>query len=419
MQANYLQRKTISIDCDTIDWTDVLQLARNLPAQHGACIYFEDSGDKPIYSDHAEKIVDIREKTAISNKDNMGAYVLPSAEMLKSKAADYLDMAHHPDGHVCEDFSSRLVGPMLGNGIPFLADKITGEHFTIQTARRLKTHHGNVGAVLADIGSKTFAQLAQYNIPFHDIHFGKPYADVYIDDLAVNANLDTIQEVGWLPDEPEDEASGVEAEKKVGMVAARDFNTIQIVNDRVVKSSRRDNILGELFFYSHMPAHVRPWSAAPASPFADAPPVSPALHKQFDKHLSSANVGAEGPVAGLLFERIRVFLAELLGKATPAHVIHGDPVFSNAILSPKETSVKFTDVRCWLGDVLTAAGDVNYDLAKVLQSLCGYGHILLLSETSVQGLVDVAEGRAPVLPEPDAALLATLREHLFDFVRQT
>lgn len=44
---------------------------------------------------------------------------------------------------------------------------------------------------------------------------------------------------------------------------------------------------------------------------------------------------------------------------------------------------------------------------------------MLLSDTSVQGLVDIAEGRAPVLPEPDAALLAILREHFFDFVRQT
>ena len=65
----------------------------------------------------------------------------------------------------------------------------------------MRTHNGNMGSVLADVGPVTFAQLAKYEIPFHDIHFGKPYADVYVDDLAVNANLDTMREIGWLLDE--------------------------------------------------------------------------------------------------------------------------------------------------------------------------------------------------------------------------
>lgn len=50
MQAEHLQRRTISLDCDTIYWTDVLQLSRNLPAHYGSCIYFFDNGDSPIYS---------------------------------------------------------------------------------------------------------------------------------------------------------------------------------------------------------------------------------------------------------------------------------------------------------------------------------------------------------------------------------
>jgi hypothetical protein len=34
----------------------------------------------------------------------------------------------------------------------------------------MRTHHGNVGAILADVGIVTFAQLAQYKIPFHGIN---------------------------------------------------------------------------------------------------------------------------------------------------------------------------------------------------------------------------------------------------------
>lgn len=40
------------------------------------------------------------------------------------------------------------------------------------------------------------------------------------------------------------------------MVAARDFNTIQIVGEKVIKSSKCDAILGELFFYAHMPTNL-------------------------------------------------------------------------------------------------------------------------------------------------------------------
>src|SRR3954468_7792070 len=117
----------------------------------------------------------------------------------------------------------------------------------------MRTHNGNMGSVLADVGPVTFAQLAKYEIPYHDIHFGKPYADVYVDDLAVNANLDTMREIGWLLEEPDPEALlGPQASdnkaKKAGMIAARDFNTIQIIGDKVVKSSKSENILGELFF---------------------------------------------------------------------------------------------------------------------------------------------------------------------------
>src|SRR6187551_980377 len=114
----------------------------------------------------------------------------------------------------------------------------------------MRTHSGNIGSVLADIGPVTFAQLAKYEIPYHDIHFGKPYADVYVDDLAVNANLDTMREIGWLLDEPDPaalvgpEAAGEHA-RKSGMIPARDFNTIQIIGDKVIKSSKSENILGE------------------------------------------------------------------------------------------------------------------------------------------------------------------------------
>ena len=133
----------------------------------------------------------------------------------------------------------------------------------------MRTCNGNVGLVVANVGAVTYAQLAQMDIPFDELHFGKPYADVYIDDLAVNANLDTSREIGWYAentepttsDEERAEAGAISGPKKTGMIAARDFNVVQIIDNKVIKSSKADKILGEIYLYSHMPpdiAHLFP-----------------------------------------------------------------------------------------------------------------------------------------------------------------
>ena len=60
-----------------------------------------------------------------------------------------------------------------------------GHTVIIHTARHMKTTGGNVGAVLARQGSVTLDWLARHGVEFDEIHFGKPHADVYIDDNAV------------------------------------------------------------------------------------------------------------------------------------------------------------------------------------------------------------------------------------------
>lgn len=62
----------------------------------------------------------------------------------------------------------------------------------------MKTCHGNVGGVLKSVGLVTLQQLEDLQIPYDEIYFGKPYADLYVDDLSVNAMLDTEKEVFYL-----------------------------------------------------------------------------------------------------------------------------------------------------------------------------------------------------------------------------
>lgn len=62
--------------------------------------------------------------------------------------------------------------------------KAAGHHIIIQTARHMKTCNGDVNLVIAKIGQITLDWLKKHEIPYDEIHFGKPYAQLYIDDLG-------------------------------------------------------------------------------------------------------------------------------------------------------------------------------------------------------------------------------------------
>jgi len=72
-----------------------------------------------------------------------------------------------------------------------------GHHIIIATARRMRTHKGNVNAVIADIGELTLASLREFQIPYHEVSFGKPWAQFYVDDLAVDSLADISKQTGF------------------------------------------------------------------------------------------------------------------------------------------------------------------------------------------------------------------------------
>jgi capsule biosynthesis phosphatase len=63
--------------------------------------------------------------------------------------------------------------------------RAAGHYIIVCTARHMKTCAGNVGQVVARQGAITLEWLARHGIEYDEIHFGKPHADVYIDDNAV------------------------------------------------------------------------------------------------------------------------------------------------------------------------------------------------------------------------------------------
>lgn len=93
------------------------------------------------------------------------------------------------DGVLCElrtaDQSYADVRPLPGAVERMKSLKAAGHYLILCTARHMKTCHSNVGLVVARQGKALFDWLAAHDIPYDELWFGKPHADVYLDDNAL------------------------------------------------------------------------------------------------------------------------------------------------------------------------------------------------------------------------------------------
>ncbi len=93
------------------------------------------------------------------------------------------------DGTICElrreGQTYAEVLPLPGAVEKLKCLKQAGHYLILQTARHMATCQGNVGLVLARQGRTLFEWLEWHGVPYDEIWFGKPQADVYVDDNAV------------------------------------------------------------------------------------------------------------------------------------------------------------------------------------------------------------------------------------------
>jgi capsule biosynthesis phosphatase len=82
------------------------------------------------------------------------------------------------------DQTYENVEPVAGAVEKLRSLRAAGHYLIIFTARHMKTCDGNPGKVLARLGKTTLDWLDRHGIPYDEIHFGKPWADIYIDDNA-------------------------------------------------------------------------------------------------------------------------------------------------------------------------------------------------------------------------------------------
>lgn len=451
------------LDGDTWYEEDILDKVRSVPGNIIVC--FDSKTPDPIYSYVVEKdglVERIREKEKISDLACSGCYVFSDASTF-SRTVSSMDLESPK-----ETYTSQVISRMISEGHEFrtattdkfhvlgtpeqaiafskshavepkrfcfdldntlvTAPRSPGDYSTVEpiretigylkrlksmghtiaiyTARRMRTHSGNVGAVVSDIGRVTMETLERFGIPYDEIYFGKPYAHFYIDDLMVDPHSDMNKELGFYMED----------------VAPRHFNKVEKGETFKKTSANRKRLDGEAFYHAWTERHadetrkmfprmlsyedgVLETEIVRGLNFStlylnqvlkrdSLDRLMDALDKlharkedettrfayenfgpKFSERISAYDhekYGLTADAAKELRERLDSIAAEGFTRA----MIHGDPVFSNVILD-EEGNIKMVDMRGAEGDELTVFGHELYDFAKVYQSLCGYDEILL------------------------------------------
>ncbi len=304
--------------------------------------------------------------------------------------------------------------------------KKLGHTIIIYTARRMKTHGGNTGKILADIGKITFETLEKFNIPYDEIYFGKPYADFYIDDSAVCAHDDLEKELGFYK----------------STIETRIFNNITSDVIHTYKKYGKD-LSGEIYWYENMPNTIKdmfplyfgfntdyyvmeringiPFSRLMLSGDLTIEHLKHIMNsisrihntiipesefnKQiniYDNYYSKMKTRFESydyskfknhdKIYLTLCEKLISYENNSMGKIS---IIHGDTVLTNIMIN-QFGKIKFIDMRGRIGDKVTMIGDKFYDWAKLYQSIIGYDEILegkYLTVTYKKNLITYFENR--------------------------
>ena len=293
--------------------------------------------------------------------------------------------------------------------------KSFGNTIIIYTARRMKTHNGNIGKINADVGKITFETLEKFDIPYDEIYFGKPYADFYIDDLAVNCFDDMEKELGFYNNKinPRDfhkiELDSINTITKTGEMSGENYyytfipnslkdlfpvyidgNDTYITIEKIKGVTVTELYLSELLTKETL-VHILNSIRRIHSQTNDYQNndyqnndhydnfneniylnYSQKLRERYNSYNYSSYTNSEIIYQNIL-KQLEIYEKNQLGIKS---IIHGDPVFTNILIN-KHSKIKFIDMRGRLGDNLTIYGDRLYDWAKIYQSLIGYDEILM------------------------------------------
>jgi capsule biosynthesis phosphatase len=297
--------------------------------------------------------------------------------------------------------------------------KQEGHEIIIYTARRMATHYHSVGKVMRDIGMLTMKTLEDLDIPYDELIFGKPKADIYVDDRAVNPYSQSLSYFGFFMQEED---------FLPNKVKNNEYTHVERRQQEIWKMGPKRFMQGELFYYQHIPESLKRYF-----------PVFLGGSEIRDVQLLSegAVVGKTGEESGneeklqlrmeyiqgiplyylyknqllttrhidQIFEMLDKFHSYKIERGCGEYIqredvmanydstiaelhrfdevvemvemIHGDFGFSNVLLTyGEEDQYKCIDMRGQVNGKLTLGGDRYYDYGKMYQSILGYDLIL-------------------------------------------
>lgn len=465
LEKNYSNDGMLIIDGDTFYKKDII---KKIQKKKHTIFYHKTKIKEPIFSYikiKNKKILDIVEKRKISKNANTGAYYFNNIkkfnyyanyclkknkkayvseiykQLINNKETIYAENLKDSEfaclgtpkqiiefskqkkiekKRFCFDLDNTLVTfPKILNDYTTVKPKIKnikflnflhslGHHIIIFTARRMRTHKGDVKKVKKDIEKLTINQLKTFNIKYDELIFGKPYAHFYVDDLSIHPNENLNVKLGYY--ESSDNVT-------------REFNEVIVGEKITIKNSRNLKILSnEIKFLKNIPKKIKnlfPKLKEHGNNFYKMDTIKGLklsylllnnlltkedltniykdlcsihlsktkilknnlnIYKNYYQKIKSRINKKEKIIqkfGNKNFNLLKNFLIdyEMLGKGNLG-VIHGDPVLSN-IIKKTNNDLVFLDPRGCQGDEFTIYGDTNYDFSKVYQSLYGYENIIL------------------------------------------
>lgn len=300
--------------------------------------------------------------------------------------------------------------------------KKQGHEIIIYTARRMETHKSNIGKVIKDIAMTTFVTLEKFGILYDEIIFGKPIADIYIDDRAMNPYYNDISLFGFFGHTQEYIPNKIENNK---------YNKIDKFDNYIKKLGPTSFIRGEIFFYQNIPDILSKYfpkfircqqiddfnteitiDYINGIPFyflyANETLTSNIIDKCFQLLNTLHNYPAPITISDEIiranyfnklkerfnhndypFEDAYDVYNEIINNLTntyhaiPVPIIHGDFWFSNILLTYTD-DIKCIDMKGQVYNELSLNGDAYYDYGKMYQSIIGYDLLLHKKDISLQ-----------------------------------
>ena len=336
------------------------------------------------------------------------------------------------------DIDNTLIttdGEAIKESVDFLLYlKSKGWKIILSTARGMK--HTNNQPVTESTKIRVLNDLKRNNILYDELHFNKPYGDIYIDDKAFNPYDDSFYEkLGFF---------GINTQlKSQSDISGR--NILIRSSYKTITKHSSNKLDGEINFYRIISrTHLAPYFPS-LRETGLSPLLSEYLVLDYITGPTLSNLVCEGLLSENIVSKLLTFVDELhasdaidneivtatdlsefyldkfykrrevirsvlsdealilhdemfssiesfitayskVCSETLVNIVHGDLWFRNILLS--KGSFQFIDMRGLIGKKITVKGDKMYDYAKIYQSLVGMD-LILSNDSELSVLSDI------------------------------